>query len=371
MRLRRPKRGVCFVPCRPSPPRGASLAAAARRRLLTRIYPTMTDREYFTQTTCGEGLSKEAEAYISKIAPNYAKNMSAAIVEAIGGNGKRLNILRSLRLTKAPHLDGLNRVDAEIPSGAFKIRARLYIPNSRSEARIPALLYLHGGGWTIGAIESCELFCQKFALEAECAVCAIDYRLAPEHKHPAAEEDSLAAFEWILENAERFGINPDCVFAGGDSAGGHLSAAVADARIKAGKNPPRGLLMYYPVTAMNDCCNDESYKLYARGYALDALLMDAFYDAYIPRDQRRGASPENYSTLPQFPPTLILTSGFDILRDQGRRFADKLAQAGAKTRRVELAGATHIYLTMPGMEEAFNRALGEGAQFLKRVSQTK
>ena len=167
----------------------------------------MTDREYFTQTTCGEGLSKEAEAYISKIAPNYAKNMSAAIVEAIGGNGKRLNILRSLRLTKAPHLDGLNRVDAEIPSGAFKIRARLYIPNSRSEARIPALLYLHGGGWTIGAIESCELFCQKFALEAECAVCAIDYRLAPEHKHPAAEEDSLAAFEWILENAERFGLS--------------------------------------------------------------------------------------------------------------------------------------------------------------------
>jgi acetyl esterase len=215
-----------------------------------------------------------------------------------------------------------------IPGPAGAIRARHYQPaNADGE---PLLVFYHGGGQAIGSIETHDDLCRQICRDGRIHVLSIDYRLAPEHKAPAGSEDAFAAFTWALENAAGLGADADRVAVGGDSAGGNLAALVSLRARDEGTRLPALQLLFYPVT--NYRAQTRSRTLFAEGFFLtgkdihwfNELFLDgADVDASHPR-----VSPLLSDDLSGLPPALVLTAGFDPLRDEGRQYADAMRAAG-------------------------------------------
>lgn len=258
------------------------------------------------------------------------------------------------------------------------VAARFYRPaGSWENDTLPALLYLHGGGWTIGDVDTHDTLCRSLANAAGCAVLSVDYRLGPEHRFPAAVHDSLAAFDWLLAHAERLMVDPARIAVGGDSAGGNLAAVVSllcRDRAAASSDPsvrsavPSYQLLVYPATDMR--MGHDAYRRNGEGYLLTRALVAWFRDHYIddPRhytDWR--ASPLLASHLDGLPPTLVLTAGFDPLVDEGRAYADRLEQAGVAVERVEFAGQVHGFITMGRMLDGAADAIERCAAGLRRA----
>ena len=219
---------------------------------------------------------------------------------------------------------------------------------------LPLLIYLHGGGWTFGSINSCSRFCDAIAASGAARVLAIDYSLAPESPFPAALNDCTAALEYAHTNAAILKTTPALISIGGDSAGGNLAVAAA---LKCGCLPVRSLILFYPVTkAYAD--DSESWNKYGHGYGLDADLMAEFNKAYTigtsPHNPLISISSAKTENLAKLPPTLLVGAGRDILRDQGKEFADRLPGI---VRRVEFPGAVHLFITVPGQPTAFKKAV--------------
>lgn len=326
-------------------------------------------QNYFKYVDLKSDLFEEAKIFLQTFTPRRTEIMCKAIEQAAGGNGKMLKAIRDFRAIPCKPIEYVETRDITIPSEDGGIQARVYSKKTESSAEKPIFLYLHGGGWTIGDINSCADFCQNVAASGMATVVAINYRRAPENPHPAALDDCICAYKWLLQNAGSQGLGTRNVFVSGDSAGGHLAIALADAAISLKLQNPQGLTLFYPVTTFEDRHSDESYKKYGKNYALDAKLMDTFNNVYIPeKDSRKDASPLNFKTLSKFPPTLILSSGCDILLNQDEDFANLLFKLNVKTRHVCIRGATHIYLTMPGMPQSFSMALQETLDFIKKTS---
>src|SRR5471032_249423 len=229
------------------------------------------------------------------------------------------------------------------------VPVRLYRPDKLSpEARLPALLYAHGGGWVFGNLDSHDVLCAQLAIEAGIAVMAVDYRLAPEARFPAAFDDVVSGLQWLAANGPSVGIDPNKLAVGGDSAGGNLAAAVAIwARDNKGPRLKMQLLAY-PVTDI--VARAESYKSFADGYGLNAATMEWFIDHYTPDKKSRGdwrVSPLRAKSLSGLPPSLVLTAGYDPLRDEGRAYAWRLQQDGTVADLVEFGGMLHGFLSSP------------------------
>ena len=198
---------------------------------------------------------------------------------------------------------------------------------------LPGLVFFHGGGWVIGDLDSHDDLCRDLAAQAGCAVLSVDYRLAPEHRFPAAADDAIAATNWVAANAAPLGIDPKRLAVGGDSAGGNLAAVAALAARDAGR-PLAAQLLIYPVTDMSRF-EGESYATCGEGYGLTAGAMVWFRDHYLTdanaaRDWR--VSPLLASDLGRSPPALVVTAEFDVLRSEGEAYAKRLAEAGVPTR---------------------------------------
>jgi acetyl esterase len=247
------------------------------------------------------------------------------------------------------------------------IPARLYRPlGSGPEAALPALIYFHGGGWVIGDLDSHDVVCRQIANGSGAAVVSVDYRLAPEHKFPAAIEDAIAATAWIAAHGAGLGIDTARLAVGGDSAGGNLAAVVAlDARDRDGPKLTQQVLIY-PATEF--AMTHPSHERFAEGLFLTRAMMLWFRGHYL-RSLEDGAdwraSPLRATSLAKLPPALVLTAGYDPLCDEGEDYAARLAAAGVAVTRMRVEGMIHGFLTMGKLIPAANEAVAMIAASLK------
>ncbi|MBO6677042.1 alpha/beta hydrolase [Parvibaculum sp.] len=258
--------------------------------------------------------------------------------------------------------------DRAIPGPASDIPVRIYTPVAGGGTG-PALVYYHGGGWVIGDLDTHDALCRTLANEAGCKVIAVDYRLAPEHPFPAAIDDAFAAVKWVEANSSEIGIDPNGIAVAGDSAGGNLAAAVC-LRAKAEKGPEIAFqLLIYPVTDAPR--GTQSYKNFAEGYFLEAEGMDWFWNHYV---LAAGADPKNpyaaplrAESLSGLPPAYIVTAGFDVLRDEGKAYAEALKKAGVEVEYVNYEGMIHGFFNLQGALDVSREAVKAAAKALKEA----
>ncbi|MCC6362463.1 MAG: alpha/beta hydrolase [Bryobacterales bacterium] len=239
--------------------------------------------------------------------------------------------------------------DIRIPGPDAEIPVRVYTPESG--ARRPGLVFFHGGGWVLCDLETHDVACRAIARRAGAVVVSVDYRLAPEHRFPAAVDDCYAALEWAAANAGSLDIDPRRISVGGDSAGGNLAAAVA-LKSRDERGPAvAGQAMVYPVTNLASF-DTPSYEEFADGYQLTRASMEWFRNHYLrgPEDGLHPyASPLLASNLEGLPPALVLTAECDPLRDEGEAFAGRLEKAGVDVTCTRYEGMIHPFFSLSGV----------------------
>jgi acetyl esterase len=233
-------------------------------------------------------------------------------------------------------------LDVAVPGPGGSIPARLYLPAGRAQPA-PALVWFLGGGWTLGSLDAADLLCRKLANETPCAVVAVQYRQAPEHRFPAAVDDCLAATAWVADNADELGLDPTRIAVGGASAGGNLAAVVALlARDRGAPSVALQLLVYPPTDrrARGDTPLAGAFDRAGADWCWSHYLGDASGD-----DPR--ASPLRASDLRGLPAVLLIAAEHDPLLEEGTRYAEALVAAGVQTERV-CYEAAHGFFSTPG-----------------------
>ena len=255
-------------------------------------------------------------------------------------------------------------VDRHAPGPAGDVPVRLYTP--AGQAPFPALVYYHGGGWVLGGLDTHDGVCRQMASSAGCLVLSVDYRLAPEHKFPAAAEDAYAALQWVATNADGLGVDPARIAIGGDSAGGNLAAVVALMARDRGTPAVAFQLLVYPVT--DSACDTASYRDNADGYFLTKDAMLWFWNHYT-RDaaDRRNpyAAPLKAQDLRGLPPALVMTAEFDPLRDEGEAYAARLREAGVPVQLTRYHGMIHGFFGMSALLDQAKEAIQEATTALR------
>jgi acetyl esterase len=258
---------------------------------------------------------------------------------------------RGFTQPSAPEVGSIRDLQCAGPHGPIPLR--LYRPLGRAgvaasdAVALPVLVYYHGGGWTIGDLDTHDVLCRELCNEAGVAVVAVDYRMGPEDPFPAAVDDCLAATYWVQRNARELGVDPGRLAVGGDSAGGNLAAVVAIAARDAGDLPIAYQLLIYPATDMRR--GHPSHTTNGSGYLLTTETISYYHDNYVAvpeHDLDWRASPLLRDDLSQLPPTLLLTAGFDPLRDEGLAYADRLVAAGNQATYVCFERQIHGFITM-------------------------
>jgi len=254
-----------------------------------------------------------------------------------------------------------------IPGPACSIPARVYKPLKLRETNglSPCLVFFHGGGWVIGDLDSHDVVCRTLADEGQLIVISVDYRLAPEHRFPAAVEDAIAATQWVSKNASSLGADPAQLFVGGDSAGGNLAAVVA---INARSEGPKlaGQVLIYPATDFS--MSHPSHSESETSALLTHSVIRWFRDHYLNGADGIGdwrASPARVQNLSGLPPAFVLTAGADPLRDEGDEFAVRLGNAGVPVVYRTYPGQFHGFLTMGKLLPKAGEAMREIGSWLK------
>jgi acetyl esterase len=235
--------------------------------------------------------------------------------------------------------------DRRIPGPEAAIPVRIYAPSA--DVTLPMLVYYHGGGWVLGDLESHDATCRTLAAAAGCLVVAVDYRLAPEHKFPAAAEDAYAAARWAAEHAAGIDGDPTRLAVAGDSAGGNLAAVVSLMARDRGAPALRYQVLIYPVTGAPGKAG--SYAENGNGYLLTADMMQWFWQHYVRTaadEDNPYAAPLRAPDLRRLPPALILTAEFDPLRDDGEAYAERLRGAGVPVTLRRYDGMIHGFFGM-------------------------
>ncbi len=268
-----------------------------------------------------------------------------------------------------PELAKVAPLSIPAPHGA--IEARRYVPKKlrKADGLAPGLVFFHGGGWVIGDLDSHDVVCRKLADQGELIVISVDYRLAPEHKFPAAVEDAITATQWIANNACALGIDAGRLSVGGDSAGGTLAAVVAIAA-RDGNGPAiAGQVLIYPATDF--AMAHPSHREPETSVLLTHSVIKWFCNHYLNgaadiHDWR--ASPARAATLIGLPPAYVLTAGADPLRDEGDEYAERLKTAGVPVTYRHFAGQFHGFFTMGKLLQQANIAASEIGAWLKALN---
>ena len=254
---------------------------------------------------------------------------------------------------------------------AGNVPLRLYRPLGSAAARVlPVLVYYHGGGWTIGDLDTHDTLCRELANGSGCAVLAVDYRLAPEHRFPAAVDDAVAALRWVHANAGELKLDAGRIAVGGDSAGGNLAAVVAILARDAGDVPLQFQLLIYPATDQRR--GSASHQSNGQGYLLTRDSVAYYHDHYLPEaamDLDWRASPLLHEFLRDLPPALVLTAGYDPLRDEGLEYAQRLTEAGNRAALVCFERQIHGFITMGRVIDEANVAVQLCAAQLRQALQ--
>jgi acetyl esterase len=267
-----------------------------------------------------------------------------------------------------PELDSAHPLS--IPASHGAIPARIYTPKTlrKSNGLAPCLVFFHGGGWVIGDLESHDVVCRKLAHEAEMIVISVDYRLAPEHKFPAAADDAIEATKWIAANAKTLGIDAGQISVGGDSAGGNLTAVVALAA-RDGDGPKlASQVLIYPATDF--AMSHASHREPETSILLTHSVIKWFCHQYLgdnPDIDNWKASPARAKSFAGLPPSYVMTAGGDPLRDEGDEYAEHLKKAGVPVTYRHFPGQFHGFFTMGKLLPQANVALSEIAEWLKAL----
>ena len=278
---------------------------------------------------------------------------------------------RSLTQPKPPEVALVRELQADGPNGPVPLR--LYRPiGSEAAALLPVLVYFHGGGWVIGDLDSHDTVCRELANGSGCAVVAVDYRMAPEHRFPAAVDDSIAAACWIARNAASLALDATRLAVGGDSAGGNLAAVVAlaarDDVAGAGDLKIAFQLLVYPATDQRR--GTQSHITNGEGYLLTRDTIAYFHDLYLvdgSHDTDWRCSPLLHESLANLPPALVLTAGYDPLRDEGLAYAQRLTEEGNRATHICFERQIHGFFLMGGVIDESNTAVAICAAELKRA----
>jgi acetyl esterase len=260
----------------------------------------------------------------------------------------------------------VRELTADGPHGP--IAMRLYRPAPETSGALPVLVYFHGGGWVIGDLDTHDALCRALANGSGCAVVSVDYRMGPEHRFPAAVDDCLAATYWVRRNAGALNVNPDKLAVGGDSAGGNLAAVIALAARNAGDLPVAYQLLIYPATVQRRVTRSGAVN--GQGLLLTVDSMRYFHDHYIDDDRHDHdwrAAPLLCDDLGRLPPALVLTAGFDPLRDEGIEYAHRLTQAGNRATLISFERQIHGFITMGKVIDEAEEAVAMCAAALKRA----
>ena len=251
--------------------------------------------------------------------------------------------------------------DRELPGPAGPMPVRVYRPGDEPA---PVFLYFHGGGWVLGGLNTHHGVCATLAQQAGCVVCSVDYRMAPEHRFPAAVDDAWAVTTWAAEHADELGGRPGALAVGGDSAGGNL-AAVCALKARDTGLPLALQLLVYPV--MDADLETSTYREFAEGYFLTAYAMRWFWDHYLPEGDRfqPDASPLRADDVSGTAPALVITAEFDPLRDEGEAYARRLEEAGVPVTLSRYDGMIHGFFRMPAVIDRANDALAEASAALR------
>jgi acetyl esterase len=258
--------------------------------------------------------------------------------------------------------------DLSAPGPHGPIGLRLYRPTTAAAQPAPALVYYHGGGWVIGDLDTHDVLCRELAHRSGCVVTAVDYRLGPEHRFPAAVDDCLAATRWVHAQATALGIDASRIALGGDSAGGNLATVTSIGLRDGGGFKPRLQLLIYPGTDMRAVA--PSHTSNGQGYMLTSDSIQYFRGHYVPNvkdwsDWR--TSPLLHPDLSKLPPALVITAGYDPLRDEGRQYADALSKAGVPTQYVCFERQIHGFITMGRVIDESNTAVALAAMAVQRA----
>jgi len=278
------------------------------------------------------------------------------------GRGRRALVAGARMVGGSPPVGSVSDRAVAGPEGELMLR--FYTPRDVT-ATSPALLYIHGGGFVYGDLDNYDAVCRFLAERAGVRVVAIDYRLAPEHGFPAAVDDVLAAYRWVVEHAEGLGIDPERVAVGGDSAGGNLAAVVAQQTVGSDAAPVFQLLIY-PLTDMAEVW--PSRKSFADGFFFSTLfrdVIDTHYAASAPDRWDPRISPL-YGDVTGVAPAYLVTAGFDPLLDEGKAYADKLADAGVQVEYVCEEGLIHSFANMVSLGRSGPEAMARAAEALRR-----
>ena len=257
-----------------------------------------------------------------------------------------------------------------IPSPTGPIPARVYTPLRLREANgfSPCLVFFHGGGWVIGNLDSHDVACRKLADEGQLIVISVDYRLAPEHKFPAAVDDAITATKWVADNAKELGIDTSRLSVGGDSAGGNLAAVVAISA-RDGNGPAiAGQVLIYPAIdfALTHPSHSEPETSILLTHSVIRWFRDHYLNGAADVDDWR-ASPARAKTLIGLPPAFVLTAGADPLRDEGDEYAKRLKEAGVAVTYRTFPGQFHGFFTMGKLLRQANVAASEIGDWLKAL----
>lgn len=253
-----------------------------------------------------------------------------------------------------------------LPGPGGRLAYRLY---SHAAGRaLPVLLYLHGGGWVVGDLDTHDSVCRALARRTDCGVLSLDYRLAPENPFPAALEDGWAALQWLHEHAAEVGVDATRIAIGGDSSGGNLAAVLAMRARDRGGPQLKGQVLIYPVT---DCdLEAPSYRTAGTGYGLTRDSMTWYWAQYLPDETRRpnpDASPLRARDHSALPPAFVLTCGLDPLASEGAAYADSLRKAGVPVEHVHEPDMIHGYIRMAGAISRARKTWDGCAAFLRRT----
>lgn len=259
--------------------------------------------------------------------------------------------------------------DFDIPVTGASIKGRLYHP-SQTSGPMPTLIYYHGGGFVIGDLEMFDHVCRFISLETGFKVLAVDYRKAPEYPFPTGIHDSVEAYKWAISNHTLLGIDTSCVLVGGDSAGGNLATIVGQILAEQDIIRPVLQLLIYPT-----CDHSKSYpsrEHFGENFFLTKKDIEYFQTHYVGRDCDNfhpWISPIHAKNLSNLPPAVIVTAGFDPLRDEGEAYAERLQSEGVEVKIIREKGLIHGFINMIGFSRsslvAFRRVLQQVKRSLK------
>jgi acetyl esterase/lipase len=338
-----------------SAPRKSSAAARRRReRLEYRVARAMSALPPKTQVK----LSRKPAVKVDGLTLDPEVQLSLAMMERQGLVAlETLPVDQVREITRAqallyggPGVEVGSVRDLTIDGAEGPLRARHYTPSDAGGPH-PLLIYYHGGGWVICDLDTHDALCRLLCKHAGVHVLAVDYRLAPEHRFPAAVDDARAALGWAYENADSLGADPGRIAVGGDSAGGNLATVVCQLAARDGGPAPVFQLLIYPATDAVEV--SRSRELFAEGFFLTRSLMDWFADQYVGSqdvdlsDPR--LSPLRADDLSGLAPAYVVTAGFDPLRDEGEAYAEALRAAGVPVAARRFAGEIHGFTNTVGV----------------------